>query len=425
MKWCLPALLLIVLPPAAARCEEAVDWPWWRGPNSNNVAVAGQTPPTEWSATENIVWKTSVPGRGHSSPIVVADRVLLTTADESREVQSVLCYDRKNGRLRWKTDVNQGGFAENIHRKNTHASPTLACDGARLFALFNNHGGVQLSALDLDGKLLWQKQAALFAPQRYKFGYAASPLVHEDRVIVVSDYDGDGASIAAFDGETGRELWRTPRPQMTSYSSPIVARVSGRAQLLLSGCDRVVSYDPASGTPLWEVEGPSKATCGTMVWDGDLVFASGGYPEKQTMAIKADGSGEIVWRSPEKCYEQSLLAHNGRLYALDDNGIAICWDAQTGRRQWKERLGGPVSASPVLAGRHVYASNEEGVTFVFRPDPEKFTLVARNQLGDESFATPTIVDSQIFLRVAHEEGERRREVLYCIGATDTGAGGAE
>ena len=241
------ALLFVSLPALLSAAELTKAWPWWRGPHSNGVAAAGQTPPTEWNATKNVVWKTNVPGRGHSSPVVVGRRVLLTTADESRKTQSVLCFDLKTGEQQWQTAVNEGGFTARIHNKNTHASPSLACDGRRLFAVFNNHDSAQLVALDLDGNVLWKKKAAGFVPNKYKFGYAPSPLIYKDRVIVSSEYDGEGSSIAAFNGETGEEVWRTLRPRMTSYSSPIIAHVADRDQLLISGCGQTTSYDPASG----------------------------------------------------------------------------------------------------------------------------------------------------------------------------------
>ena len=408
-------LVHVGISSAALGNELAHDWPWWRGPNSNGVAAAGQTPPVEFGETKNVVWKVDVPGRGHSSPIVVGQRVLLTTADEDRQVQSVLCFDRKTGRQEWKTDVNEGGFADKIHNKNTHASPSLACDGERLFAVFSNNDSAQLVVLDLDGKQLWTKKAATFSPGRYEYGYAPSPLLYKQLVIVASEYDGEGSTLAAFERQTGREVWRTPRPSMTSYSSPIIAHVADRDQLLISGCGRTTSYDPATGKQLWQCEGPAKATCGTMVWDGDLVFASGGYPEKETMAIRADGSAEVVWRSAEKCYEQSMVAHDDTLYAVNDTGIALCWDAQTGKPHWKVRLSGPVSASPTLAGGNIYAADEKGNFYVFRADPAKFTLLAKNQLGDESFASPTIAGNQIFLRVANGSGSKRQETLYCFG----------
>ncbi len=408
-------LVCLILGAALVEAAAADDWPRWRGPNFNGVAAEGQAPPTSWTDTKNVVWKTEVPGRGHSSPVIIGSQIFLTTADEAAQTQSVVSFDRKTGERLWMTEVNKGGFPAKIHSKNTHASPTVAYAGERLFAVFNNHDRAQLACLDMAGKLLWQKDAAPYVPNKYKFGFAPSPLIYKDTVIVSSEFDGEGSSLAAMRLTDGEEVWRTARPQKTSYSSPIVAHVAGRDQLLLSGCGHVTSYDPATGKELWQCEGPAAATCGTLVWDGDLVFASGGYPQKETLAVKADGSAEVVWRNGDKSYEQSMLAHDGFLYALNDTGIAMCWNAQTGKLQWRERLSGPVSASPILAGGNLYTCNEKGTFFVYKADPKNFQLVAKNQLGDESFATPTIVDSKIYLRVADSSGGKRRETLYCIG----------
>lgn len=411
---CLSLFLATFSPGIAAELTDT-DWPWWRGPNSNGIAADGQRPPTTWSAEVNVVWRADVPGRGHSSPIVVGQRVLLTTADESAGVQSVVCFDRKTGRQFWTTDVNEGGLPKEIHNKNTHASPTLACDGERVFATFHNHDSVQLAALDLTGEVLWQKKAALFVPKQYVYGYAPSPLVYKQTVIVASDFPGEGSSLAAFDVATSREVWRTDRPMNTSYSSPIVGNVAGREQLLMSGANRVNSYDPATGKALWECIGSADATCGTLVWDDNVVFASGGFPQRETLAVRADGSAKVVWQVKQKCYESSLLAHDGHIYGVNTTGIVFCWQADTGEEKWKVRLGGAFSASPILAGGNIYLSNEKGVTYVFPPDPGEFRLLAKNELGEESFATPTIVASQIFLRVAAGDGDARRETLYCIG----------
>ncbi len=389
------------------------DWPSWRGPQGNGIAAAGQTVATSWSETENVLWKASVPGRGHSSPIVVGQHVFLTTADRARQVQSVLCYDRANGEKLWQTDVNSGGFPEQIHKKNTHASPTLACDGQRLFAVFHNHQAVQLTALDLAGKILWQKNAGPYRPQRYRYGYAPSPLLYQSTVIISAEYERQ-AFLAAFESKTGQEVWRQPRPATVSYSSPIVARLAGQDQLVLSGGMRLSSYNPQTGKPLWSTRCIAPATCGTAVWDDDIVFASGGYPQRETVGVRADGSGKVLWKNNKKCYEQSMLAHDGYVYAVDDGGIAYCWRATDGEEMWKQRLGGSVSASPILVEEMIYLSNEAGTTFVFKADPQKFQLVAKNQLGDEAFATPTICGNQIFLRVAKRKSGRRQEMLYCI-----------
>ena len=389
------------------------DWPWWRGPSSNGVAEAGQRAPLEWSSDKNVSWKASVPGRGHSSPIVVGQRVFLTTADERNQVQSVLCFDRGSGQQLWQTNVNKGGFPSRINRKNTHASSSVACDGNRLYSTFFNHDRIQVVALGLDGTILWNQVAGRFTPDEFKNGYAASPLLYGQTVVVAGDFDGK-AFLAALDTRSGESVWRTSRPSRINYASPIVGRVAGRDQLLISGGDRVASYNPHDGKPYWEADATTMATAGTMVWDSDRVYASGGYPQAETVCVLADGSGKVLWRNRQKCYEQSLLAVDNHVYAINDGGIAFCWQGQSGKELWRERLQGPISASPILSDGNIYASNERGTTWIYRATPDRFELVAENRLGSESFATPTICGSQVFLRVADTVNDRRRESLYCI-----------
>jgi outer membrane protein assembly factor BamB len=203
----------------------------------------------------------------------------------------------------------------------------------------------------------------------------------------------------------------------TSYSSPIVAKVGGREMILLSGAAKVSAYDPEIGRVLWQVDGSPNATCGTMVWSEDTVFASGGFPQQETLAVRVGESPAVLWKNNDKSYEQSLLYHDGHLYALNDGGIALCWDAKTGEEKWKVRLGGPVSSSPTLAGGRIYAMNERGITHVYEPNPDQFTKLAENTLGDEGFATPVFVGNEVFLRAAKTEGERK-EWLYCLSEID-------
>lgn len=399
------------LPPA-----HSGDWPWWRGPNLNGVAEAGQQPPVEWSDTKNVEWKIAIPGRGHSSPTVVGNRIFLTTADDRAAVQSVLCFDRATGTQLWKRDVNRGGFPSRIHRKNTHATSSVACDGRLLFASFLNHDSIQVVALDLDGKPVWEKIAGKYTPNEYKNGYGASPLLYDNLVIIAGDFDGK-AFLAAFDRETGKRAWQVPRPSRINYASPIVAVVAGRHQLLISGGDIVASYNPRTGLQLWKTDATTMATAGTIVWDGDLVFASGGFPGSETVCIRVDGSGKVLWRNNQKCYEQSMLAVDGHLFAVNDNGISFCWEGNTGKELWRKRLRGPISASLVLSGGNIYVFNERGESWVYRATPEKFELVKQNQLGTEMFASPTICGNRIFLRVANSTGGKRQEMLYCIART--------
>ena len=157
---------------------------------------------------------------------------------------------------------------------------------------------------------------------------------------------------------------------MTSHSRPSrLPHLAGKDQMLISGVQKVSSYDPANGKVLWSVDGTTFATCGTMVWDGDIVFASGGFPKKETIAVKADGSGRVLWINNQKCYEQSMLAYAGYVYALDDIGVMFCWRGTDGKEMWKERLAGPVSASPVMANGLIYWANELGTLFYVRPNP--------------------------------------------------------
>ena len=409
--------LLAILLSATARVEAqrvqaSTDWLTWRGPNLNGIAASGQTPVVSWTETKNVIWKTPVPGRGHASPTIVGEKIFLASCDERSQTQSVIAFDRASGRQLWKQDINLGGLPKTIHKKNTHATPSVASDGRTLFVSFYNHESIQAAALSLDGKELWQQVVGPFSPRQYKYGYAASPMLYKSSILVVGDYDGD-AWLAALDSRTGRTKWKIKRPGKLSWSSPVVAHIAGRDQLLLSGNDMVASYDPNNGQRLWATPATTMATCGTMIWEGDLVFASGGYPKSETVCIRADGKGQIVWRNNQKCYEQSMLVYQGYVYAVTDRGIAICWRAKDGREMWTARLpGGPVSASPILAGGNIYLSNERGTTYVFKANPRKFELVGQNQLGQEAFATPTICGNRIYLRVA---GAGRQEMLYCIG----------
>ncbi len=387
------------------------DWPWWRGPFRNGVAPGNFNLPKDFGDGENVFWKTPVPGRGHSSPIVVNRQVFLTTADEQRETQSVIAFDRGNGAIRWQTIVGRGGFPARNHAKNTEATPTLASDGERLFAVFFNNRAIHVTALDLDGRQLWTRNIGPFDPRMYEYGYAPSPVIYHDRVIVSAEFDGDSA-ITALERGTGSVIWKTPRPRQITFSSPVVALVSGRDQLLLSGGEKIVSYDPGTGVQLWEAKGATAATCGTVVWERDIIVASGGYPGSETVAIRGDGSGTVLWRNNQKCYEQSMMVYGGYVYSFTDAGVLYCWRLSDGEEMWRERLRGPVSSSPILAGGHIYWANELGTWYVFRPNPQRFELVAENQLGDEGFASPAAVGRELYIRAASVNGGARSEFLY-------------
>lgn len=400
-----------------ASCSSIVragDWTQWRGPNHNNIAESGQTTVTDWSGSKNVIWKADVPGRGHSTPIVFGDLVVLTSADEQGQRQAVLSFDRATGKQLWLTMISQGGFPK-IHDKNTHASPSPATDGKLIYVTFCHHEKIEAVALDLTGKIVWRTDVGGFRPRQYEYGYAGSPTIYNDTLIVSGDCD-TVAWIKALDLKSGKILWDQPRQLMLNWGSPIVGTVAGREQMLLSGTNKIASYDPKSGKPLWEAPCLTMATCGTVIWDGDIVFASGGYPDPETAAVLADGSGKVLWTNRVKCYEQSMLAYQGNVYAFSDNGIVFCWDGRTGEERWSKRLGGPVSASPLMVGDTIYASNEQGTTWAFKASPSGYAEVGRSQLGDSQFASLVATDGKLYIRAGQGNGPGRKETLYCVGA---------
>ena len=392
---------------------QADDWTQWRGPNHNNVVAAGQETPTEWSESKNILWKVDVPGRGHASPVITGNTIVLCTADDQKQTQSVIAFDRKSGKQLWITPISQGGFPP-AHPKNTHASATAATNGTQVFAVFCHHEKVEAVCLDLNGKVMWRKDVGGFRPNQYEYGYAASPTIYKDKLIVSGDCDTI-AWVKALKLTDGSVAWQQEREKMLNWSSPIVANIAGREQLLLSGTYRIASYDPATGKSLWETKCLTMATCGTCTWEGDLIFASGGYPDHETVAVKADGSG-VAWKNKVKSYEQSMVVHNGYLYAFADNGVAYCWNAKTGKEMWKQRMSGLVSASPLIVGDTIFATNEAGTTWVYKANPQKYEQIAENQLATSAFASIIAADGQLFIRAATGDGNGRQETLYCVGS---------
>ncbi len=392
------------------------DWPWWRGPTRNGKAVNTAHSPATWSSSANVLWRTAVPGRGHGSPTVVGDHIFLATSNVEKGTQSVHAFDTNTGDVLWTRIVNTGGLPRTIHRKNTHASSTVACDGVRAFITFYNHDAIQIAALRIsDGAIVWTKQVGPFKPRAYEFGYGSSPALSGDLVLAAADYEKGGFLVALNRGD-GRTVWRTPRPSgLVSFGSPVVTTVDGQEQILLGGCKLVACYSLKTGKMLWSADASAQAVCGTPVWDNGLVFTSGGHPESMTTAVRMDGSGTVVWRNNDRSYEQSLLAHAGSVYALNDTGIVRCWRAMDGKELWSQRFKGPVSASPVLVDDRIYVTNERGSTLVFKASATGFEKIAENQLGNVSMATPTFCGNRVYTRVGDRKGSTVQEWLYCLG----------
>lgn len=387
-------------------------WWTWRGPLGNNIAVSNEFA-RDTISDEAIHWQTPVPGRGHSSPIVTDEAIYLTSCDQAAGTQSVLAFDRRDGQPLWNEVVHQGGVPASNHRKNTEATPTAAFDGSRLLTIFYNADAVWATATSPAGERLWQRAVGPYAPIKYKFGYGASPTIYHETAIIVSDFDGE-SFLTALSMHDGSPVWRVDRHHYTNYSSPIVAHLAGRDQLLLSGGQKITSYDPASGQLLWSAPATATATCGTVVWDEDFIYASGGYPQSETACVAADGSGEVIWTNNQQCYAQSMLTTGGFLYAVTDQGIAYCWRGADGEVMWRHRLGGNYSSSPLLVGQRIYVFNERGQAFTFAATPERFESLGNGQLGDEVYATPAVVGDTLYLRVARDEPHGRQEYLIAV-----------
>lgn len=392
----------------------ADEWFQWRGPGRDGIAP-DQDVVTSWDDQRNVLWRVDVPGRGHSSPVVVDDLVMLATATKQKgRAQMVLAYDRVSGESIWECVVFPDGLPDDnrIHPKATHANSSVVCDGDQIYASFFNGDGIHVVAIDREGEIVWRREVGKFVS---KFGYAPSPVLYQSLVIVAADNSG-GGYLVALDTQTGEVAWRTKRGNADSYSSPMIASVGGRDQLLLTGGDRLASYDPATGELIREVDCISEATCGTVVVLDDNIYASGGYPEKETVCVSA--GGERVWSNRTKIYEPSMIGFEGHLFGVTDDGIAYCWDAAEGDERWKKRLGGNFSSSPVICNGNLFVANLAGDCFVFRASGDGYSSVAKNRLGNDCYASPAIVGGHLFFRVGVGGGGDRREQLVCVGSNE-------
>ena len=309
------------------------------------------------------------------------------------------------------TSIPAASIAADIRRVR-RLRPRLLAMASCIFANFLNDGAIRTTALDLDGRQLWETKVSDFTTHQ---GFGSSPAIYKSLVIVSADNKAGGV-IAGLDRRTGKIVWKQERPQQPNYTSPIILPVAGRDQLLVAGCDHLSGFDPASGQRLWEIEGSTTECVGTIVTDGQRIFASGGYPKKLTMAVKADGSGKIDWQNDIRTYVPSMLVKDGCLYTVTDAGIAFCWNSATGEELWKTRLGGTFNTSPVLVGDKLFATNQEGRTFVFKASSKAYEPIGENQLGEDVYATPVFCANRIYMRVAHGAGSDRQEWLYCLGS---------
>lgn len=434
----LALLWLTLLTGSMATADD--DWPQFRGPGGQGVAADAVIPLT-WSETENVSWTAEIPGKGFSSPVVQGDRIWLTTAVEAeptpeqkartlnasrlepkdfgrRQVAGnvslqVLCLDRATGRVIYASKYADIESPEAIHVGNSYASPTPVIDGDRLYVHFGINGTGCLDAKT--GAVLWQRVVPVF----YSVGGGSSPVVYQDLLVLVCD-GIDTQFIIALDKHTGKTVWKTNRPpfraedgqRRKAYSTPLLVRHDGRDQLIIPGAQWVVSYEPLTGKEIWRVDhGEGFSTIPRPVFGHGMVFVCTGYGLPQLWAIRVDGHGDVTethvaWKEKRQIPKNpSPLLVDDLLFVINDNGIASCLDALTGKTHWQQRVSGNHSASPVFANGHVFFFSHEGDITAVRASSESAELVTSHVDGQLK-ASPAVLRSSLLLRSDSK--------LYCI-----------
>jgi outer membrane protein assembly factor BamB len=423
------AAALIALAGASASAQ----WPGWRGRDGSGIS-AEQNVPTEWAPDKNIKWKAEIPGRGHSSPIVWGDLVFVTTAIKGEQVPGrkaqvhldfqkrpgyvhedsmdvdykhtlkVYAIDAKTGAIAWERVAYDGVMFDDRHRRNTFASSTMATDGERVYAFFESNG---IYAYDFKGALVWKKDLGTII--KAGLGPGTSPVVYKDLLILQCDQEmGDGSYIVALNRKTGAEVWRASRENRRSWATPLVVNTGARDELIASGAEAVIAYDPATGKELWRSDGTRSHPIPSPVTTKGVIFLTAGSSAKVVLAMKP--GGEVIWRyNKGAAYVPSPIAVGDYLYLVSDAGLMTCLDAVTGERKYeggRPPVPGSFFASPVAFDDKILLTSEDGDSFVIKAGPVHEVL-ATNSVGETVWASPAIAGGTIYIR-----GDRH---LFAIG----------
>jgi outer membrane protein assembly factor BamB len=398
---------------------EAEDWPQFRGSTGQGVSSEKSVPLT-WSDTDNIAWKTTVPGEGWSSPIIHGDHVFVTSTTDDGRLCHVICLDRKSGRIRWNTQV----FAQEVRKKrneNSDATPTPTTDGQHVFAVFSSG---RMVALDFDGTVAWTNHDVRFYGHH---GLAASPVLYGDLVIMAYDGSSDGennkvgwkipwqqAVLLAVDKTTGKLRWRGKRGlSRLGHVTPSILSRNGTTQIVSGAGDAVQGFDPADGRRIWSVYSKGEGVTPSIVVGEGLIFSCSGFEAPTIRVIRAGGTGDVT--NSHMAWEQtkgvpslaSMLYVKPYIYSVSDKGIVTCFQATTGDVVWQERIGGKHSASPIYAdGRIYFLTEAEGETVVIESGP-KLKILARNRVDEKCKASMAVSQGNLFIRSEHH--------LFCIG----------
>jgi len=423
----------------------AAQWPQFRGPQASGVATSVPAV-TAWNIEtgKNIRWRTPIPGLSHASPIVWNDRVFVATAvapgkadlkvglygdiasasDQVEHEWRLLALEKASGKIVWDRLGHKAVPRVKRHTKASHCNSTPATDGQRLVAIFGSEG---LFGFDLNGALLWKKDlgpmdSGFFQVKSAQWGFASSPVIHDDKVVVLVDVQTN-LFLAVFALADGKELWRTPRKDVPTWSTPTVAKVGEQSQVLVNGWHHTGAYDFATGREIWRLDGGGDIPVPTpIVSHGFAYFTSAHGRSRPMRAVRLEAKGDITPPDPgatnaaiawaharQGNYMQTPIVVGDLLYGCSDSGVLTCFDAKTGAIQYSERLvsgGQGFTASPVSDGRHLYFASELGNVFVV-PASRKFSVAATNSLGETCMATPALNEGALFFRT--------REHLVAIG----------
>ncbi len=406
-------LSVSVLLVAVTSLVAADNWPQFRGPNGDGLAVS-KTAPTKWSETEGVRWKTAIHDKGWSSPVVWGNQVWLTTAKENGTELFAVCLDRKSGSVVHDLKLFSPAKPPDIKQFNSHATPTPVLEEGRVYAHFGSYGTACLDSAT--GKVLWQRTD--FECDHYR-GPASSPVVYKQWLFV--QFDGfDKQFVACLDKDTGTTVWQKardlPYPNngdlKKGFATPAILQVNGKPQLVSSAAIGTIAYDPATGDELWRIiTGGMNEACRPILAHG-LIYLTTGHTQN-ILAVKAGGTGDITkdgvaWKfSKEAPTKPSPIVVDDLLFFINDKGVAGCLDAKIGKLHWQERLNETCAASPVFAGGNIYFTGDKGKVFVVAAD-KTFKLIETNTLDSGCMASPAIVGGELFLRT--------KTHLYCIGA---------
>ena len=397
-----PAVPIRALMSVPAAAEE---WPQFRGPTGQGLVVDASFP-LRWTADENVVWKKNLPGLGNSSPIVWGQKLVLSTAAADGKKRSLSCYSTETGDLFWQYAAPAPiEPVEKLNGKNSYATSTPVTDGERVIGFFGNSGMV---CCDFDGKEIWKKNLGAFVTS---FGPGSSPLIYGDKVILIQDQNSGEPVCVALNKYDGVEVWRQARPAVKCWSTPLIVRCGQRDELLYNGSHVFTSFDPDTGTELWRFNGPTRETIPMPVIGGGKIYSASGR-NGPMFALLPGGNGDVtethgVWSlALGGPHVPTPMYHAGRLFMVNDMGIASCRDAETGNLIWQERMSGQFSTSILSAQDKLLVTSEAGTTHIIKA-ADKFEEIAVNELNEKVLATPAIVRGRIYFRTPDH--------LICIG----------